>query len=580
MREDEAAGTHQKFPSITLKEEPFLSPREMEQIYNRDSPRHVKSFAAKLEEAKSKIDVHLANWDYKQALEVVKRTAQIAPSEAQELSLFKAIEDFAQQREIVNQNRFEDELERYRAAKATSGSHSRRDSVSQNGSSQRKDDLDEPANKSLEEGEVDAEERADSEEHSSRKPYQYLQNVKTSEYKQEIADDILDIAKISSTKLVEPDLPSTPKPQLTKLTFDDFKAIILPWYNENEILSVQEAAKKESLEAKLAATILEYQNMREAKAAIGEDVTAIDIILKTLKTQQAKTKTVEVKPIPDKVFWDQCKRNLHEAFVFYAKQQRLIGNKPSFDDISRNLSTLNIGKFLRFFRDFGIMGENKREDEPRHLERKLLIKIFMKHSILHKEMEESHFLEALDTVAKVFYKKNPDLQDSSIEEKRKIFYKNLEIDNFEVMHKKFIGFGKAFGSNTDNRIPPNDPAKRYKYRQTGEQRLSVEEFKKLRATKVIQESPKFEPMHKAPADAIVSYQNPAKLGKIENGKKGRNPFTWQGLGDMQPEQLKDTDDEFDIKDLVVDDSSDEDEYLAKQFPASPQQEGFFITAPK
>ena len=57
-------------------------------------------------------------------------------------------------------------------------------------------------------------------------------------------------------------------------------------------------------------------------------------------------------------------------------------------------------------------------------------------------------------------------------------------------------------------------------------------------------------------------------------KQPKTPFTWQGLGEMNPEQLKDENDDFDIKNLILQDESDEDEYLHRQYPLAVMSESF------
>jgi hypothetical protein len=593
---------HSHVPSITLKEEPSISPREILEAYNQDSPSHTKFFVANLEEVKAQLEECLAKGDYKKAVNIVRRSAQIEPSASQEQALLTSVEHLVQQRQIVNQHRYDEELEKYRQIKqkhreltpTPSESHSdRKHSDEERKASEhptkRSDESQDDSRKHSFGSELDVSRHSDAKAAEPKLPM--LDAIATSEYKEEIADDILDFAQAGGQKspLEEvKEAPQTPKPQLARLSFDDFKGVVLEWYKENEIPSAQEVAKRASLEVKLAETIREYEELRSIKVANNEDVSAIDSILKTLRSQVPK-KQETPRQVDEGRFWDSCRRNLHEAFAFYARQQKMLGTKPSFEDISRNLSTLNIGKFVRFFRDFGLMdnGGLHKGSIPagRVLDRKTLVKIFMKHSLLQKEMEEEHFLKALDAAAEAYYSRRFDAMfelneaDRPVEDKRKMFFKVLEVDNFEAMHPKFKGFGKPFGSNTDNRIPENDLAKRYKYKQYQHQRTSVEEYKQMKAMQImVTEKPqKVEPVHKAPADAIVSYQNPVNT-KVKNAKKGRNPFTWQGLGDMQPEQLKEADDDFDIRDLIVEDSSEEDEYLTKQFPASPRHEEVFITA--
>jgi hypothetical protein len=614
-RRDARGPKHAHVPSITVKEEPFISPREILEAYNQDSPSHTKFFVAKLEEVRAQLEECLAKGDYRKAVSIVKRSAKIEPSAFQEQALFSSIDNLVHQREIVNQHHYDEQLEEYRESKqqhrdATppqSVSHSDRKHSDEEGKAsahltKRSDESSAPLTERRDESqdnirrdsfgsELDASRHSDPKVAETKPDLPVLGAIATSEYKEEIADDILDFVQSQKSPLeAVKAAPQTPKPQFTRLSFDDFKGVVLEWYKENEIPSAQEAAKRASLEDKLAETIQEYEQLRNFKVANNEDVSAIDSILKTLRSQVPK-KQETPRQVDEGRFWDSCRRNLHEAFVFYAKQQKMLGTKPSFEDISRNLSTLNIGKFVRFFRDFGLMENGALHKGSttagRVLDRKTLVKIFMKHSIVQKEMEEEHFLKALDAAAEAYYNRRFDaLLESNeankpLEDKRRMFFRVLEVDNFEAMHPKFKGFGKPFGSNTDNRIPENDLAQRYKYKQYQHQRLSVEEYKKIKAMKVVvsTEPQKVEPVHKAPADAIVSYQNPVNT-KVKTAKKGRNPFTWQGLGDMQPEQLKDADDDFDIKDLIVEDSSEEDEYLAKQFPISPRHDEVFITAGK
>ena len=45
---------------------------------------------------------------------------------------------------------------------------------------------------------------------------------------------------------------------------------------------------------------------------------------------------------------------IKEIFYFYAKQQYMVGNKPTFDQIEGTINTIYIGSFLKFCKDFSI----------------------------------------------------------------------------------------------------------------------------------------------------------------------------------------------------------------------------------
>jgi hypothetical protein len=365
--------------------------------------------------------------------------------------------------------------------------------------------------------------------------------------------------------------PEVPKRHAVQLSYEEFMSVLIPWWNLPKSASVHTTKKLDTLSSKLLVTIDEFERLRMAKALGGEDVGPLEIILKSLKKQLSHLQSTGYQPFPDH-FLAKCKQNIHQAFCFYARSQNLLGTKPDFEEISRNLRTLSVGKFIRFFRDFGLM-EKPRDKQQRGLDRKVLTKIFMKYSVFQKEMGEDLFVQALDLAAEAYYSRKFDAvfetneAQKSLEEKRKQFYRVLELDDFVAVHRKFKGFTSPFGTKTDYRIPEDDPARRYKYKEYHHQRLTVEEFRRKRNASKETIQPRREHAHKAPSDAIVAFQKPTNV-KAEAGNKGRNPFTWQGLGDMQPEQLRGPGDNFNIDDLIVDDSSDEE---GKQLSFAPRQ---------
>lgn len=115
--------------------------------------------------------------------------------------------------------------------------------------------------------------------------------------------------------------------------------------------------------------------------------------------------------------------------------------------------------------------------------------------------------------------------------------------------------------------------------------MALEDWKKQKQQQQIQPpkppKPKKQPESQSPQikpsdtpSQPKDFEKPDSYTKIKNLKQHRNPFTWQGLGEMNPEQLKDAEDDFDIKNLIVDDESEEDEYLNKQYPLANIPEPF------
>jgi hypothetical protein len=203
-------------------------------------------------------------------------------------------------------------------------------------------------------------------------------------------------------------------------------------------------------------------------------------------------------------------------------------------------------------------------------------------------MNYEQFIQALDMVAILYFDAeydkifNTDYKSLPLPDKRTKLFTFLGCDNpenvtFIQYRGKLKGFSIAFSTNTEYRIPENDPAKNYKYKPYKHQRMDLEDWKKQKQQPQIQPlkppKPKKHPETQSPQikhsetpSQAKDIEKPDSYLKMKNLKQPRNPFTWQGLGEMSPEQLKDAEDDFDIKNLIVDDESDEDEYLNKQYP--------------
>ena len=57
---------------------------------------------------------------------------------------------------------------------------------------------------------------------------------------------------------------------------------------------------------------------------------------------------------PEGAYTAKRMKLLKEIFDFYARQKRMLGKTPTFDDINKNLNSLSMGEFLKFCSDFKV----------------------------------------------------------------------------------------------------------------------------------------------------------------------------------------------------------------------------------
>lgn len=349
------------------------------------------------------------------------------------------------------------------------------------------------------------------------------------------------------------------------------------------------------LHTKLVETIKDYQKLRSQKLSNGEDTSIIDNLIITLKSQIKSLQNNYVKLKREKPFEERCEMGLHDIFLYYAKQQSMLGKTPTFEIIQKNLETLTLGKFLRFCRDFEIM-ESRSLPDKKVLTRDTCQKIFIKNAILQKEMEEPQFLKAIKDISDVFFDKEfdkinkTDISKLPSEQKIHKIFELLGCHDSNFYSKKLKGFLVPFGSSPNNRIPDDDLSKKYKpkARRSPDSIYSSNTVRKIdRPEKRFKDNIFLtQKYHRAPSDAIVAL-SPNKLNiqssftysKKAAVIKSRNPFTWQGLGEMTADQLKD-EENFDINELIVEEDCSEDEYVDKKYPLTGTQSMANLKSPK
>lgn len=366
--------------------------------------------------------------------------------------------------------------------------------------------------------------------------------------------------------------------------YNDLERVVCGWV-EAASVSFNEAPSEDPLTAKLKESIAEFERMKTEKEAAGEDVTMLENVLKTLKQQLNKVikdSGSDAKARKQQQFQEKCAKTIKELFRFYSNQLRMLGKTPSFDSIQRNSSTWNVSKFVCFCRDFSLLLDKQRRAGVKTLELPTVKNVFIKNAVLQKEMDEGQFEQSLDQLAVAYYDKEYDtltgaqVCSKTDLEKREMLYRFLLLDQPQECLRRAKGFGVPFSSNTDNRIPENDPMKKYKYKPNQRQKVALEEWR-MQRSQAQRDRPAARdptPPKRSPADAIVSYSaQPTGESHAQSkyASKARNPYTWKTLGELNPEEVMGREEDFDLNNLIAEDSSDEDEILKKQYPLAASQ---------
>ena len=218
--------------------------------------------------------------------------------------------------------------------------------------------------------------------------------------------------------------------------------------------------KNESLFIKqIKKTIAEYEALIKEKQ--GEDVTEI-LHFKALLVDQLHKAELELAK-SQKLGKSKEDKALYEIFSFYCKQQLLIGNKPTFEQLENVSKNMNLAEFMKLCKDFAIALPPLRVRE-----------IFKKTARFSKYLDWELFLTLLEKIAfeVVEYKiaelekqlkkeQNPissneieELKSQSAEKRLEELYKFMEISKPAKYKKKMSAMILPFNiREKDSRIP-------------------------------------------------------------------------------------------------------------------------------
>lgn len=357
--------------------------------------------------------------------------------------------------------------------------------------------------------------------------------------------------------------PGSPAP------IDTFEEVFVPTLSQ--FLVGRPLDVTQQLIVKLQGTIKEVEAIEASLRISGQDASDTRQLLKSLRGQLEQLQLSAKKKKSDRPFALRCEKALHEIYYFYAKQSKMVGKTPSFDQILHSTTTLNLGKFLKFLRDFQVLEAIK----PKHrkvIDRETATRTFKKSATLQKEMDEIQFKTALDLLSLAFYDgvydevNKTNVARLGLPEKREMLYRLLELDAEERWMKKMKGFGVPFSSYADSKLPVPEPVRAYRYRPTNRQ--SLQQWKPQSKATSHQPSQRESKPQSSPQSPprLRPAKKPPLAPKARSISNSQDFFLTQPLEAINPSQLAEVDSDFDLKDLILEGSSDEDETLARQYP--------------
>lgn len=306
----------------------------------------------------------------------------------------------------------------------------------------------------------------------------------------------------------------------SRLTFNQFILLLEEW-------AVKEVISQISFYSNLKSTIQELKSLK----LINKNSPTIPILKDLTNQLRSIQKSYISKPQNiQNSFIEPKLKALKELFNFYAKQIKMIGRKPTFDQIADHQSLLNISKFTKFCSDFGITDKDNND----HINVQQVAEAFLSGNDCSRTMTFTQFLEALDKIADIYYNEQYDLKHQSnysnlkISEKRKLFYEFLQLDNRNDYMQRAKGFGLPFSKEKAGfRIPEYDLSKKYRFRDLSLQKEKIAEWRRTKNSVSTQVMTSRQPI-----------PSPIRLAAVRNRLLTRKDrVTWDLLKDAQVSTL-------------------------------------------
>lgn len=255
-----------------------------------------------------------------------------------------------------------------------------------------------------------------------------------------------------------------------KLSFNQFISLIEEWASKENLT-------QQSFDSNLSSIIKELNEVatKQSSPNLNPIIQDLTVKLKNLnrsfhsKPQNSGSSYLETRI-----------KALKEIFNFYARQIKMMGKKPTFDEITEHQNLLNISKFTKFCSDFGITNKENKD----HLTVQQVTQAFLLGNECSRIMNFSQFVDALDRLAEIYYNEQFDARNNlnysklKIAEKRKMIYEFLQLDDRNEYMQRTKGFGLPFSKEKAGfRLPEYDLSKKYKFRDMTERKLKVAEWR-------------------------------------------------------------------------------------------------------
>ena len=176
-----------------------------------------------------------------------------------------------------------------------------------------------------------------------------------------------------------------------------------------------------------------YENRNNARQSIDKQDDKVKSQLKSNNKSKSpnrlsKADTMEIEKRleiePGETLEDKRNRGIKEIFEFYSRQHLMIGRKATFEQIEYELSNMNMGEFMKFWKDFYIP-----------LSKVKCAEVFKKTAKNSKEMFLENFKAALPKLIAMRNKEEFENLEKRLKEVKKLILKRkkkLEIDDTPI----------------------------------------------------------------------------------------------------------------------------------------------------
>jgi hypothetical protein len=345
----------------------------------------------------------------------------------------------------------------------------------------------------------------------------------------------------------------------TKVSFQAFLSLMEDW-------ALRTPVKSADFAGQLRRTIQEYEEMIESLGGPGPATRSVETLVETLRGQLKAYLAKKEGSKGGKSLESVQADALAELFSTYAKQIRLIGTTPTFDEITANNNQWTVGKFFKFCSDKDLMG--KQTATKRRLSKDEVMLIFKKTAALTRNMELTHFKAALDELATVYYDEKYDeimagqrgegykpVAEVSLEEKRKRLYKELKLGDGGEGAKTAAHTGRKQSFDPPAAINRSeDPIRRPRFRLPKDTKAKLDEIKMQKQAKSVDPRPP-KPVAK-PVDLAALPMRGQQQGYSQRHvakNVSAEPLSWQNLSKMHPSELAS---EEDMRNVIGEDDDD------------------------